>query len=173
VSVREELEAWVGLLWFGRCRLNAHSSGDIRGMAQPPRAAALRSGGCVKLTMAVRAERVVAVPHYAQGFRAERASGRPLRAALRAFLEAKLRPAERLSQFLQSRTNAKGVAAIRKCSMGRAPLCDGFAGRLRIVNTGNYVSSITRVGDDEGREILAKRQASIRLVASRASGRGG
>ena len=78
----------------------------------------------MKLTMAVRAERVVAAPHYAQGFGAERASGRPLGAALRAFLEQQLRAAERLSYFRQiENETAKGVAANKEMFHGLGLLC--------------------------------------------------
>ena len=77
--------------------------------------------------MAVRAERVVAAPHYAQGLRAKRASGRPLGAALRTFPEQQVRPMERLSQLLQIEDEtAKGVAANEEVFHGKG----SFARRI-------------------------------------------
>src|SRR5260370_1132825 len=82
--------------------------------------------------MAVRAELVMAVPHYAQGFGAERARSRPLRAAFRAFMKQRLRPAERLSHVLQiENETAGGVAANKIVFHGQGLLCGANLGPMR------------------------------------------
>jgi hypothetical protein len=104
----------------------------VLGIAPLTPAAALGSGRRVKPAMTVRAERVMAVPHYAQGFGAEWARSRPLRAAFRAFMKQRLRPTERLSHILQiENETARGVAANKIVFHGQGLLCGANLGPLR------------------------------------------
>jgi len=87
------------------------------------RRALLRRGGGVKPAMAVRAERVVAMPAYVYWFRAVRTRGRPLRTAFRTFLKQRFRATKWLSYFLHIEDEtARGIAANKEILHGQGLL---------------------------------------------------
>ncbi|HEY4818381.1 MAG TPA: hypothetical protein VIH67_13200 [Candidatus Acidoferrum sp.] len=88
----------------------------------------------MKPAMAVRAERVVAMPPYVQWFGAVRARGRPSGTAFRTFLEQRFRATKWLSYFLQIKDKAaRGIAANKEVFHGQGSFI------ARIVNINVYI----------------------------------
>ena len=75
----------------------------------------LRGSGGVKLSVALRAVRTVAVPGHAERLGAGRATCKPVRAALRTFAEQGLGAAERLASLLKvNDETARGIATYQE-----------------------------------------------------------